>query len=447
MNKFISHIKNTLLRPPFFIGLGVVALLFAISYGVGFLFPVAQIALFIWLVLALVDWSLLFLSKVSFNAHRKLEKILSLGDNNTIKLFIENNAQLPFYLEIIDELPAQLQIRDFIKRIHLKAYENTGIEYEIRPTERGKYLFGNVNLLLHTHLGLVERRYNIDCAQEAPVYPSIIQMKKYSLETIHRYATEYGEQKVPKRGKSYEFDQIKNYVRGDDYRNINWKATSKNNQLMINQFTEERSQRIYCVIDKSRTMKMPFDGLTLLDYSINASLVISNVTLQKQDKAGLLTFSDKIGTIVPADRNSTQLDKILKALYNEKERALESNYELLYTLTQRLMPFRSLLFLFTNFESYYSLERVLPLLRRINKKHLLVVIIFENTEMATFTETKADDKRTIYTHTLIDDAVVERKRILRTLEQYGIQTIITQPENLSINLINKYLRLKKTGQI
>jgi len=103
--------------------------------------------------------------------------------------------------------------------------------------------------------------------------------------------------------------------------------------------------------------------------------------------------------------------------------------------------------MFTNFESFYSLERVLPLLRRINKKHLLVVIIFENTEMSSYASQKAKDKKEIFTNTIVEDAVLERKRILLTLQQYGIQTIITKPEDLSINLINKYLRLKKTGQI
>ena len=95
-------------------------------------------------------------------------------------------------------------------------------------------------------------------------------------------------------GHSYEFEQIKNYVRGDDYRSINWKATSRRGHLMVNQYEDERAQQVYNIIDKSRSMKMPFNGMSLLDYAINTSLVISNVALQKHDRAGLMTFSDKM---------------------------------------------------------------------------------------------------------------------------------------------------------
>ena len=272
-------------------------------------------------------------------------------------------------------------------------------------------------------------------------------MKKYSIEAVKRIALEHGERKLKQLGSSYEFDQIKNYVRGDDFRNINWKATGKRGELMVNQYTEERSQRIYCILDKSRVMKMPFDGLSLLDYAVNASLVISNVALQKHDKAGLLSFSDAVGSLVPADNSAGQLDKIMRSLYNEQERNLESNYELLYQMVERMVSVRSLLFLFTNFESYYALERVLPLLRRINRKHLLVVIFFENSEMVEYTKTAAVDTKEIFQKTIVEDSINERKKIGMTLRQYGIQTIITKPEDLSIQLINKYLLLKKQNKI
>jgi uncharacterized protein (DUF58 family) len=87
-----------------------------------------------------------------------------------------------------------------------------------------------------------------------------------------------------------EFEQIKEYVSGDDIRTLNWKASARKGGLMINNFMEEKSQQVYCIIDKGRLMKMPFDGLTLLDYAINTCLVLSNVCLRKQDRVGVITF-------------------------------------------------------------------------------------------------------------------------------------------------------------
>ena len=117
-----------------------------------------------------------------------------------------------------------------------------------------------------------------------------------------------------------EFEQVKNYVPGDDYRTINWKATARRGDLMVNSYTDEKSQHVYCIIDKSRAMKMPFEGLSLLDYAINASLVLSNIALLKEDKAGLITVAEKIGAVIPAERRPTQINKILEVLYKEKTR-------------------------------------------------------------------------------------------------------------------------------
>jgi uncharacterized protein (DUF58 family) len=192
---------------------------------------------------------------------------------------------------------------------------------------------------------------------------------------------------------------------------------------------------------------MPFNGLSLLDYAINTSLAILNIALKKYDKAGLITFSDKIGSTIKADRKANQLNKILHALYNEKERPLEANYELLYHIARKLINGRSLIMLYTNFESMYALERVLPHLRRINNFHLLVVIFFENTEIQDFVKEEAKTVEGIYTQTMAQNYLAEKSAIAHVLRQHGIQTILTRPEDLSMNTVNKYLELKSRNMI
>ncbi|MEO0776322.1 MAG: DUF58 domain-containing protein, partial [Bacteroidota bacterium] len=177
------------------------------------------------------------------------------------------------------------------------------------------------------------------------------------------------------------------------------------------------------------------------------SLAISNVALQKYDRAGLLTFSDTIGTTLKADRKVNQLSKILNALYKEKERNLEANYELLYHAARKLIKGRSLLLLFTNFESAYALERVLPILRRINNLHLLVVVFFENTEIKDFVKSTVDTTEGIYHQTVAQQFIAEKAAMVHKLRQYGIQAVLTKPEDLTVNTINKYLELKSRGLI
>jgi len=330
----------------------------------------------------------------------------------------------------------------------LPAGETVRFTYTFRPLSRGKYLFGHTLLFLSTRIGLLQRRMKANATvQEARVFPSVLQMKKMELKALSRISTHSGIKKIRRIGHGYEFEQIKNYVPGDDYRGINWKASSRKSDLMVNQYEDERAQQLYCIVDKSRIMRLPFNGLTLMEYAINATLAISNVALRKYDKAGLVTFSDVLGAVVKADNNPRQLNLILNQLYKEQERPVEANYEVLYFSARKLISGRSLIFFFTNFESIYALERALPSLRKINQSHLLVVILFENTEIAHFAEENARTLEDIYTQSAARKYLLEKKQISYKLLQFGIQTIYTKPEELSVNTINKYLELKSRGFI
>jgi uncharacterized protein (DUF58 family) len=431
----------------FFWLFGGVAALFALSYPFGLLFPLAQTAFVVVVAVFLTDVALLFLKKPGIQCVREVSPVFSLGDPNTVRLHTANTGGQWLRLSIIDELPVQFQRRDFKIDLSLPPGERRSIEHSLMPLTRGVYTFGNINVFVATRLGMAERRLVSAQAQDVAVYPSIIQMKRYELRAMRHIAHETGIKKMRRIGHSYEFEQIKNYVPGDDYRSINWKASSRRATLMVNQYEDERSQQVYCIVDKSRAMKMPFEGLSLMDYAINTSLAISNIILKKQDKAGLLTFSDVIGATIKAERDTSHLTRILEALYREKERPGESNYELLYEAVRRLIGARSLLLLFTNFESSYALERALPTLRRLNRAHLLVVVFFENTEIRRLASEEVRTTADIYRQTVARQFLQEKKEMVQKLRQYGIQAILTKPQDLTLNTINKYLELKSRGLI
>ncbi|HNR20139.1 MAG TPA: DUF58 domain-containing protein [Bacteroidia bacterium] len=427
--------------------LAAAIILMVFSHVFKFLFSVAITCCLLIIVLLVADLITLFSSKVRFHAIRQCNKLMSLGDDNHVRLVIASHTTLPLEAKIIDELPYQFQKRDFSVNLNFTGTGRQEINYTLRPLQRGEYVFGNILIYLQSRLRLAERRVCIDAATKVAVYPSIIQMKKYELMSFTRSSLNAGIKRIRRIGHSYEFEQIKNYVRGDDYRSINWRATGRKAELMVNQYEDEKSQNVYTIIDKSRSMKMPFNGLSLLDYSINSSLAMSNIILQKGDKAGLITFSNKIDSMLSADRKRMQLNKIMELLYKQKESVSEASFELLFTTVKARINNRSLLLFYTNFESRYAMERVLSFLRMLNKLHLLVVIFFENTELKNLKETKADTLRDIYFTTIGMKLHDEKTLILQQLKQYGIQTILTSPENLSINTINKYVELKSRGMI
>jgi uncharacterized protein (DUF58 family) len=426
---------------------GILIALFALAYPFGWLFPMAQTGCVLLLALVLGDIALLYGQRPKLICKREVPAIFSLNDPNTVSMYVENQGRIYFNLIIADELPVQFQKRDFDIQLPLSAGESKWLENKFTPLSRGVYHFGNIHVFVATRLGLVERRLVFNQPQAVDVYPSIIQMKNFELRAMQHIAHETGIKKMRRIGHSYEFEQIKNYVPGDDYRSINWKASSRRGSLMVNQYEDERSQQVYCIVDKSRAMKMPFEGLSLMDYAINTTLAISNIILKKQDKIGLLTFSDVIGATIKADRDSSHLSRILEALYREKERPGESNYELLYEGVRRLIGARSLLLLFTNFESSYALERALPTLRRLNRQHLLVVIFFENTEIRKLASEPVTTTADIYRQTVARQFLQEKREMVTKLRQYGIQAVLSKPQDLTLNTINKYLELKSRGLI
>ncbi|HTQ26572.1 MAG TPA: hypothetical protein VMI35_00515, partial [Puia sp.] len=202
------------------------------------------------------------------------------------------------------------------------------------------------------------------------------------------------------------------------------------------------SQQVYCIIDKGRVMKMPFEGLTLLDYAINATLILLRVALVKQDKAGLVTFADQIGSFLPADHKAIQMTSILDTLYNEQTKFLETDFEKLYALVRTRITQRSLIVLFTNFESFTSLKRQLPYILAISKSHLLLPVFFENTELEQLTSSSVKDVESLYIKTIAAKFRYEKKLIVKELQQYGIPTILTVPQQLTVNTVNKYLEIK-----
>jgi uncharacterized protein (DUF58 family) len=438
----LAFLKNILVTSRVYIVLAIVFILFLIAFFVPEFSVVPRIVLLALAALILIDFLLLFIPNKPIQIDRQSPQRFSNGDINTINIAIQNKLSFPLQLKIIEELPSQFQKRDFLIKGKLLASQLQNFGYTLQPTQRGLYQFGNTYVLIASLLGFVTRRIVAHNSVEIPTYPSFKKMQRFALMAISNRLSEIGVKQIRKMGHSMEFEQIKEYVKGDDIRTINWKASSRHNQLMVNNYIDERSQQVYCIINKGRVMQLPFEGLTLLDHAINASLVLTNVALTKKDKAGLITFSNKANTFLPADAKSVQLIYVMETLYKEETTFLESDFEKLYGLIRGRITHRSLLVLFTNFETYGAFERELPFLKKIAANHLLMVVFFENTEIKKILEKDVSTIEEIYTQTIAEKFSYEKRKIVRELQQNGIITILTTPEQLTISTINKYVELK-----
>lgn len=442
----MKKIYNTLfLNNRFFYVLSGIAVLFVVGFFAPFFFELSKVLLFMLISLTLIDIFMLYQTKKGIQIERNLPERLSNGDENKISLTIQNDYSFVAYLSLIEELPYQFQKRDFIFKQHVSKKGEKSIYYHVKPTERGVYYFGCVNVYANSKLQLATKKYVLGAKKELKCYPSFLKLREFQMKSFNNASTSYGTRKVRRIGNSLEFEQIKEYVSGDDIRTLNWKATAKRNHFMVNQYVEEKSQSVYSIIDKGRAMQLQFNGLSLLDYAVNATLAISNIILRKQDKAGMLSFSIKPEDWVVAERRNSQMSLISEALHNVKTNFSEPDFSTLYAVVKRKITHRSLLILFTNFETIDALNRQLPYLRALAKNHLLLVVFFQNTELDTMINSKGTTIQEVYDSIIAEKFRYEKKRIVNELKKYGIQSVLTKPEDLTGDSIQKYLELKSRG--
>lgn len=420
------------------------------------MYPVANIATVVLAVALLLDVLLLFqpfakrTGSSALEIRRDLPRRFSNGDENPVTTHFVSRYAIPVTVRVLDDLPYQFQARDFGRDVRIPAHGTASDSVQLRPVSRGVYEFGDVNAFVESGIGLAQRRFRNAAdprSDNVAVYPSFVQMRQYALMAISDRLAEVGVKPVRRLGHTMEFDQIRAYVRGDDVRTLNWKASARSRRLMVNQFQDERSQQVVSLIDMGRAMKMPFDGLSLLDYAINACLAVSNVSIIKEDKAGLFAFSNDVQAIVKPARSNDQMQRILERLYRLTTDFSEPNFEKLASVVLRTLSQRSLLMLYTNFESLSGLRRQLPYLRALSRRHLVVAVLFENTSLRELLVAPQDTLEGTYVKLSAEQFAREKREVVRELKRYGIHSILTPPAELTVNAINAYLQLKASRRI
>jgi len=428
--------------------MAAIILIFVLSYGIPFLFNVAILCLILFILAVVLDWAVLFAKRNPLSAQRILPDRLSNGDENTVHWHILNKYPYRCRLQLLDEFPEAWQIRNFTLHVAMEPEEKTVLNYSIIPKERGEFFFGDLHIFIKSPLQLILRRKTFSEKKSVKVFPGYLKLRQFEFMAHITDPGNAGYKQVRKTGHSMEFEQIREYVSGDDIRSINWKATGRTGgRLMINNYMDEKSQQVYCIVDKGRAMKMAFEGLNLLDYAVNATLAMSSVAISRQDKAGFISFGDRTGDFLPANHRATQMAAIVNALYNLNTRFLESDFAFLHKLIKTRITQRSLLILFTNFESLTALGRQLPYLRNISRKHLLLVVFFENTSLLTLATGEAGNIERLYEKVVAEKFILEKKLIVKELQRYGIAALLTAPEKLSVDVVNKYLQIKARREI
>ncbi len=436
----------------------MVTIRFAVALAIGSIFWSFGWTPFAWayngVVLLASIWELLTLLQVrkSLVCERKVSEVLEIATESQVEIFVTNPTNLSFVVTVKDEPPLDFRWDAPVPKhgqifpilyAHLPPKSLVKLSYFVVPLRRGEFRFGEVHIKLSTPIGFVWLPVHFQLSQRVKVLPNLGQARKYALLIRKFRLREMGVRPTPLKGAGTEFSSLRDYLPDDDPRWIDWNATARRGKLVSKEFELERGQNIIAVLDAGRVMATKLEGLTKLDYAVNASAFVLYIANQLDDRIGLLTFSERIQNWLPPARGIRHWDAILQALRQIEPELVESDYANAFTRLLQSLPRRSLLLIFTDLIDPDTSEALITHAKLLAEKHLVLVIALSDYELRSLLSEPIEVPSDIYQQAAAVAVLSDRMRAIAQLRENGITVLDTSPEALFNSLLEHYLLAKR----
>ncbi|MBQ6829044.1 MAG: DUF58 domain-containing protein [Thermoguttaceae bacterium] len=466
------------------------------------------------------DWATVVWAGRKLTASRKAEPVASVGVASDVELTLENRSSRAVSLEIVDDsnpnadaLPARDETEAFWESDEEAATLDGGARFEMRTipggqketfryrlrwNRRGEYVLEFVALRLVGRLGFWSKYRRVPCSTTFRAYPNLRRLASFDMLGRAASQTLLGLRRTRTVGQNDEFERLRDYEEGDQYKFIDWRATAKRNKLTTRVFQAAKNQRIMLAIDAGRMTANRASGVSFFDAALNSTLALAYLALKQGDEVGCLVFSDEAKRYVAPRGGMAQINALICGLYDVFPERVESRYDRAFAYLASRLTKRSLIVLATNVMDERNAEQIERVATSLNGKHLPLGLFFRDRslfdaverwekrakeaedESATAAnasgsdetknsgrfdlgwarrETGSDDEieRFLLRETRPEDATADelfyragaaaeilnwRRRTLRRLEARGALTLDVFPEDAAAPLINKYLEVK-----
>ena len=377
--------------------------------------------------------------------HRAEELKLYFKTENTVTFYVRNTCRQGLEIEGKDERLRHFNVVDQSMSHFVQPGKEQAFSYKVIPAKRGSFDAGKVYLRYTGLMGLCKKYAAIPCPTMYKVYPNVKDLSKYRLMMQKSRLLPKGDKNVRQYGAGAEFESLRSYVEGDDYRKINWAATARENKLIVNQYQIERDQPVYILLDIGRPMSYTVNGFKKLDYSINAALILSDIVNQQGDKAGLLVFNSKVQAHISPGQGALHRNNLMETLYNVADNRQTADYEGAFRALCERQKRRSLVFIFTDFEILEEAEDLIADIAILKRRHMPIVVFMENESLTAMADApdspKAYDKMLKQTAREFHD---ERRLIIRKLNAMGIPSVESTAEKFAVSAVNRYLQARRS---
>jgi uncharacterized protein (DUF58 family) len=370
------------------------------------------------------------------------DEVLYFKAENELFFFVKNSSKHVLFVQAKDERVRHFEIlhRDDLSH-WVTLREEIKFSYDVVPSKRGSFLFEKIYLRWTGILGLCQKYASFRCPAQYKVYPNVRDLSKFRLMLQKNRLLPHGDKNIKNYGMGYEFESLRPYVDGDDYRKINWCATSRENKLIVNQYQIERNQPVYILLDIGRPMSYTVGGYKKLDYAINAALILSDIVNQAGDKAGLMVFDSAVRSHIAPGQGAVHRNNLMETLYHVADNRSTADYGGAFRALCDKQKRRSLIFIFTDFELPEEARELISYISLLKKRHMPIVVFMENENLNLMSEMQIRKKYDRYLRDTAREFQSERRDIFRSLSAMGIPNVESKAENFAVAAVNRYIQL------
>lgn len=444
--------------PRLFILLGLAAPLSAIG---GPTVLVAVVIVVLTLVIAVVDWFLAGDARRIAIERRLASDKFSLGAGNPVALVLHNATARRQRLVIRDVPPPGFILSDGpLFTFTLGPDAHATVTYRAQPVHRGDAAFGDLYVRADGPLRLVRRTRRLrDTGQTVRIFPDIRELGRMDLLVRRGLDLSAATHPIRAPGASREFERVRDYVTDDDFRLINWKATARRGQTMVNAFEAERSQNLVIMLDLGRTMAAVADSiepeannaavraLTKLDYALNTALLLAFIASRRGDHVAVLAYADDIRTFLPPRRGRQVALEFLSALYNVEPEPVEPDHARAFDFLNQRHLRRSLVVLFTDVVDRQSSLDLVANVQRAARQHVVVCVTLADPNVRRPAESRPVDAPSLYAKMVAQNMLADRAALLADLSAHGILSVDVPASALQPQVIKTYLDVKERGRV
>ncbi len=380
---------------------------------------------------------------------RAVDDKLALGAPNAVVIEVRNRTSAPLALTLRDLPPPTFALDRAVEGRLLLPPDPRPVRfvYHVTPPAKGDFTFGDLYFQYPGRLGLVRRQAVMPARRAVKVYPNLVETAKYELLARRGRLMQLGIRAARVRGGGSEFESLREYVPGDEYKKIDWSATARRGKLISRQYEAERSQNILLLLDTGRNMLQAVQKMAKLDYVVNTALMLAYVAAASDDKVGLMAFDADVRVYLPPAKSKAQVYGILESLYNLEARMVETDYKAAFQNLSTRWRRRSLVVLFTDLVDPDSSIQILDAVPMISDLHRVVCVTVSDPNILAAAKSVPTDSAGVYRKAVATQVLQERRAAISVLKRRGVWTIDSPPEELSADLINHYLDLKSRSLI